>query len=63
MKAKLLHRAGQIRKGKAVEIVTKAEPASSEPKAQSEALELEYTVRDQAGHEESVATRDLRIAP
>ena len=50
MKAKLLQDAGELKTGDAVDIVGKAKTD-----------ELEYTVRDNAGHEEDVATRDFEI--
>jgi hypothetical protein len=61
VKAKLLCDAGKITDGAAVEIVTKAGASkASEPRSASEE---EYTVRDDAGHEESVATRDFQLLP
>ena len=53
MKAKLLQDAGEIKTGDAVDIIGKAESPETD--------ELEYTVRDNAGHEEDVATRDFEI--
>ena len=59
MKAKLLCDAGEIANGEAVEVVTRAEAKpSDEPRKQSGP---EYKVRDDVGHEEAVATRDLQI--
>jgi hypothetical protein len=59
MKAKLLCDAGEITNGEDVEVVTKAERGKrSEPR---DANVPEYTVRDDAGHEESVASNDLVV--
>jgi hypothetical protein len=77
VKAKVLCDAGKIKDGEAVEIVTKAEAseaskrrsagerlnARQEPRdlRASKASLKEYKVRDDAGHEESVDTRDLQL--
>jgi hypothetical protein len=59
MKAKLLCDAGEITNGEDVEVVTKAKaPKRREP---GDANVPEYTVRDDAGHEESVASSDLVV--
>jgi hypothetical protein len=58
VKAKVLCDAGKIKDGEAVEIVTKAE-ASKASKRRSPGEE--YKVRDDAGHEEAVDTRDLQL--
>ena len=59
MKAKLLCDAGEMRDGEAVDIVTRANRA--DPAEAGTTAPPEYTVRDDAGHEEAVATRDLQI--
>ena len=61
MKARLLREAGAIEDGAAVEIVSRAED-SAEPRPDGEpAARPSYAVRDEHGHEESVATQDFRI--
>ena len=57
MKAKVLCDAGEIPSGRDVEIVTKAET----PQLDEQLAAPEYTVRDDKGHEEDVATDDLQI--
>jgi len=57
MKAKVLCDAGEIPSGSDVEIVTKAET----PQLDEQPAEPEYTVRDDKGHEEDVATGDIEI--
>jgi hypothetical protein len=59
VKAKLLCDAGEIAKGEDVEVITKAK--SRQPRKPRTATGLEYNVRDDAGHEESVATSDLQV--
>jgi hypothetical protein len=59
MRARLLCDAGRIEDGAAVEILTRAEaPPPSEP---ASVRDPEYTVRDEAGHEEAVSTRDFQL--
>jgi hypothetical protein len=62
MKAKLQRAAGKIEDGATVEIVAKAE-AKAEPTAgaSSGSGSPEYTVRDEAGREEAVDTRDFEM--
>ena len=62
MKAKLQRPAGKIEDGATVEIVGKAE-AKAEPTAGASAGSgsPEYTVRDEAGREEAVDTRDFEL--
>jgi hypothetical protein len=71
MKAKVLCDAGEIAKGEDVDVITKAtapQPRKARTKARvgqprkpPTATGLEYKVRDDAGHEESVATSDLQV--
>jgi hypothetical protein len=74
MKAKLLCDAGEITRGEDVEVITKAKapkpPQPRKPRTKAKAPQprkpraatgLEYKVRDDAGHEESVATSDLQV--
>ena len=62
MKAKLQRAAGKIEDGATVEIVAKAE-ANAEPAAEasSGSRSPEYWVKDEAGHEEAVDTRDFEM--
>ena len=57
MKAKVLCDAGEIASGDDVEIVSKVES----PQSDEQPAEVEYTVRDDKGHEEDVATGDMQI--
>jgi hypothetical protein len=59
MKAKLLCDAGEITNGEDVDVVTKAD--AGERREPRDAKGPEYRVRDDAGHEESVASSDLRV--
>jgi hypothetical protein len=67
MKAKLLHDAGQIAKGEAVEIKSTAghNDARSEKDVggRSTTPEPVYEVTDDEGHAEKVDTRDLQLLP
>lgn len=59
MKARLLRDAGEITRGEDVDVITKAKPRQS--RKQRTPTRLKYKVRDDAGHEESVATSDLQL--
>ena len=67
MKAKLLHDAGKIVKGAAVEI--KSIAGFSDPRSdkdvggRSTTPEPVYDVTDSEGHTEKVDTRDLQVLP
>jgi len=63
VKAKLLKKAGKIRRGAKVELVSKDEKASAQSAGPAEAPDDPspvYTVRDEESHEEHVDTRDLK---
>jgi hypothetical protein len=64
MKAKMERPAGKIEDEATVEIVAKAE-AHAEPAAGAVpgSETPEYTLRDDAGHEETVDTRDFKVLP
>jgi len=68
MKAKMQRSAGKIDDEATVEIVTKAEveaKANAEPAAGAVpgSERPEYILRDEAGHEEAVDTRDFKVLP
>jgi hypothetical protein len=67
MKAKLLHDAGDIVKGAAVEIRSLAGFNDARSKkdvgGRSATPEPVYKVTDGAGHDEEVDTRDLEVLP
>jgi hypothetical protein len=62
MRGKLQRAAGRIEDGATVEIVAKAEAnAEATAGASPGSGSPEYTVRDEAGHEEAVDTRDFEL--
>jgi hypothetical protein len=66
MKAKLLRRAGKIPKDTDFEVVTKvADRGKCDPRdaGHPEARTPAYAVKDDASHQETVDTRDLRPLP
>ena len=67
MKAKLLHRAGDIAKGAAVEIKSLAglndARSNKDVGGRSTTPEPVYDVTDDEGHAEKVDTRDLQVLP
>jgi hypothetical protein len=58
MRGKLQRAAGKIEEGATVEIVAKAEATAGATRGSGSP---EYTVRDEAGHEEAVDTRDFEL--
>ena len=67
MKAKMQRAAGKIEDEATVEIVAKAE-ANTEAEAPAAGASPgsgspEYVLRDEAGHEETVNTRDFKMLP
>ena len=67
MKAKLLHKAGEIRKGTAVELHSRAGTNDvrtlEDVGGRSATVAPVYAVTDTEGHAEEVDTRDLEVLP